>query len=230
MTGSGTLSIRTDLPRHHNYTAIIDDPTRSDAWKLQRAAQVYTSTISVLATRLMAAANLASAQDAADHAHSDTYKITLYARAYCKVMMDLATELTPTANIASTQYKADAAAVFGTAGLPGDPATLVISRRDAGERVADENDSIKLQRLLDQAVLTGDDVLSHAIAEKAPGGPALVGRYCPLASGCWRCHKAFPRTLRSLGIDLHGFVVTFQPSPSKKRSSHALAIKSGRSG
>jgi hypothetical protein len=103
----------------------------------------------------------------ADASRSQSWKVTAAARQYVNVITELGNDLTSVANIASRQYRADAAAVFGTAGLAGDPATLTISRRDAGERVATEHDSIKLQRLLDQAALNGDDVLAHAIVESA---------------------------------------------------------------
>ena len=52
-------------------------------------------------------------------------------------------------------------------GLPGDVASLSISRRDAGDRVAGITDPVQLQRLLAQAVRSGDDVLSRAIAQAA---------------------------------------------------------------
>jgi hypothetical protein len=101
-----------------------------------------------------------------DGSRSQEWKIQASARQYINVVTELSNDLTAVATTASRQYKADAATVFGTQGLQGDPATLTISRRDAAQRVEEENDSIRLQRLLAQASEIGDDVLSHAIAEK----------------------------------------------------------------
>jgi hypothetical protein len=98
---------------------------------------------------------------------SDSGKLQTCARQYINVMSNLAAQLSSAASAASRQYAADTATVFGVAGLPGDPATLAISRRDATERVEQVNDSVDLQRLLSSAVTHGDDVLSHAIAEAA---------------------------------------------------------------
>lgn len=61
----------------------------------------------------------------------------------------------------------DAAAVFGVKGISGDTASLSISRRDAGDRVAKINDGQELTALLRRATRTGDEVLARAIAERA---------------------------------------------------------------
>jgi hypothetical protein len=50
------------------YDNITNDPARSDSWKIQQSAIKYLSTMSSLATRLTAAANIASTQDADDQA------------------------------------------------------------------------------------------------------------------------------------------------------------------
>ncbi|HEX2577808.1 MAG TPA: hypothetical protein VHK88_15765 [Aquihabitans sp.] len=63
--------------------------------------------------------------------------------------------------------RGDAARVFGVEGLPGDAATLVISRRDAADRVAKITDRNELRALLAQATRTGDEVLARAVAERA---------------------------------------------------------------
>ncbi len=55
-------------------------------------------------------------------------------------MAALATRLTATADIASTKYKDDAERVFGTRGLPGDPGFLIVSLRDAQDRIEGEYD------------------------------------------------------------------------------------------
>lgn len=104
---------------------------------------------------------------AADTTHSDSWKTQRYAQVYTSILTGLARELAAAADSASTQYSHDCAQVFGTAGLPGDPAVLAISRRDAGERVAQVNDPTALQRLLDQAVRVSDVPFAHAVVEQA---------------------------------------------------------------
>ena len=104
---------------------------------------------------------------AADRDHTDQWKLQQYALAYTTVMSTLARRLTATADLASTKYKLDAETVFGARGLPGDPGFLIVSLRDAQDRIEGEYDSIKLQRLLDKAVLNGDDIRAHAIVESA---------------------------------------------------------------
>ena len=93
-----------------SYDAILNDGTRSDAWKLQTCAQRYTSVMATSARQLTAAATTAGNQDADD-----------------------------------------AARVYGIKGLAGDVASLSISRRDAGDRVASITDTVQRQRLLAQA-------------------------------------------------------------------------------
>jgi hypothetical protein len=104
---------------------------------------------------------------AADTSRTDAWKLQRYAAAYSSVMSTLARKLTSAADSASSKYKIDAETVFGIRGLPGDPGFLIVSLRDAQDRIEGEHDSIKLQRLLDKAVLNGDDIRSHAIVESA---------------------------------------------------------------
>ena len=108
---------------------------------------------------------------AADTTRNDEWKLQQYARRYSGTMATLAIKLAAAADIASTKYQDDAARVFGTKGLAGDPATLTVSMRDARERIDAENDSIELQRILDDAALGGDDVFARAIAQKAVDQP-----------------------------------------------------------
>jgi hypothetical protein len=61
----------------------------------------------------------------------------------------------------------DASRVFGVAGISGDPASLAISRRDAGDRVAAITSEADLRDLLQRATRTGDEVLARAVAERA---------------------------------------------------------------
>lgn len=61
----------------------------------------------------------------------------------------------------------DASSVFGTLGVNGDEASKIISRRDAGDRVADINDPAELKTLLARATRSGDELLARAVAERA---------------------------------------------------------------
>jgi hypothetical protein len=138
------------------------------------ACQKALSTLQRLGRSADAADLLTQAESAtpysaidADTTRTDAWKLQRYAVAYSNVMSTLARQLTAAANAASTKYKDDAERVFGTRGLAGDPGFLIVSLRDAQDRIEGEYDSIKLQRLLDKAVLNGDDLRSHAIVEAA---------------------------------------------------------------
>ena len=61
----------------------------------------------------------------------------------------------------------DVAWTFGTAGLPGDPASLVISMRDAQDRVAQMDSRDELLSLVQRATRNGDEVLARAVAQRA---------------------------------------------------------------
>ncbi|WP_396929179.1 hypothetical protein [Mycolicibacterium sp.] len=99
-----------------------------------------------------------------DREHNTDWLTTEYARRYISVMTDLARQLTRVASGSTTQDQDDAARCFGVKGLPGDVASLAISRRDAGDRVAN-TDPARLCELLATAARNGDDVLAHAILE-----------------------------------------------------------------
>jgi hypothetical protein len=103
----------------------------------------------------------------ADTDHNVEWKRRAYAQQYTSLMNTLARRLSSAAKAAGGQDANDAANVLGIAGLKGDVASLGISRRDAAERVANEDDSITLQRLLNQATRIGDECLARAIADKA---------------------------------------------------------------
>jgi hypothetical protein len=103
----------------------------------------------------------------ADTDHTDEWKRVAYAKQYTSLMNTLARRLSSAATAAGGQDADDAANVLGTKGLSGDNASLAISRRDTGDRVADLNDAVTLQRLLAQATRIGDEPLARAIAEKA---------------------------------------------------------------
>jgi hypothetical protein len=98
---------------------------------------------------------------------SDDGKRRALATKYMSVMNTLARRLDATAQTFGRQDAADTAAVLGIANLPGDVASLSISRRDASDRVSDQNDTVSLQRLLEQVTRTGDEVLARAVAEQA---------------------------------------------------------------
>jgi len=61
----------------------------------------------------------------------------------------------------------DYLALFGTAGLNGDAASLAISRRDASDRVAAISDARELSNLLARSTRSGDEQLARACAERA---------------------------------------------------------------
>ncbi|PTU56967.1 hypothetical protein DBB34_06550 [Sphaerisporangium cinnabarinum] len=74
------------------------------------------------------------------------------------------------AQLASSAGEVDRSAVgraFGTTGLPGDPASLTISLRDAQDRVAKIRDEDELETLLGRATRSGDEVLARAVAARA---------------------------------------------------------------
>jgi hypothetical protein len=57
--------------------------------------------------------------------------------------------------------------VYGLGGIAGDPASLAISRRDAGDRAANLKNDAEAQTLLERAERSGDEPLARAIAEQA---------------------------------------------------------------
>ena len=106
----------------------------------------------------------------ADTEHNQDWLRSAYATKYINVMNTLARQLTAAAASGGTQDQDDAARVYGVKGLPGDVASLGISRRDAAERVEDLDllsNPGQLGDLLASAVRSGDDVLAHVIAETA---------------------------------------------------------------
>jgi hypothetical protein len=153
-----------------------------------------------------------------DGSRSDAWKLQACARRYINVITELGNGLTGAANIAGRQYKTDAATVFGTAGLAGDPATLTISRRDAGERVANITDPIERQRLLANAALNGDDVLARAIAESAVQFQdidtlsAFVGAYPNSADAAQRLWDCATRKVSGADVTTSWRVAALKPA------------------
>lgn len=91
----------------------------------------------------------------------------------------LDTELAKLARSHSDTHRKDFGAVFGTDGVAGDAASLAISRRDAGDRVASVNATGDLLDLLERADLSGDEVLARAVAERAyqQGNATVLERF-----------------------------------------------------
>lgn len=102
-----------------------------------------------------------------DGTRSDDFKREEISRVYDDTKATVASELERMARAARAKSANDAASVFGTSGLSGDPASLAISRRDAGDRVAGAKDRAELQNILERANRSGDEVLARAVAERA---------------------------------------------------------------
>jgi hypothetical protein len=103
----------------------------------------------------------------ADGSRTADYKREEKARIYEGIRSRLKDELNGLAKSAKEAEQRDIARAFGTVGISGDAATLIISRRDAADRVAAVENSEELRKLLARATRTGDEVLARAVAEKA---------------------------------------------------------------
>ena len=97
---------------------------------------------------------------------TDEAKRRHLAAAATNARRDLNAEIEKLAARVGRTDRGDAQAVFGVDGLPGDAASLAISRRDATDRVA-SLDRGELRDLLHRATRSGDEVLARAIAERA---------------------------------------------------------------
>jgi hypothetical protein len=106
----------------------------------------------------------AQIRDAADF--TDDAKRRHLAIASVRVRYDLDDKLERLAARVVSTDRDDAAAVFGTRGLPGDAASLAISRRDAADRVGALT-AVERRDLLRRATRSGDEVLARAIVERA---------------------------------------------------------------
>jgi hypothetical protein len=87
--------------------------------------------------------------------------------AYSQVRRTVDEKLSAMASAVMRDDRDDVDSVFGTKGIPGDAATLVISRRDASDRVRAAVDRRDLRDLLARATRSGDEVLARAVAERA---------------------------------------------------------------
>lgn len=102
-----------------------------------------------------------------DPDHSDSWKAEALRAAHRSVTAELDEWLERNVSSALRSERADYAAVFGVDGLPGDVASLAISRRDAADRVAAAGNRSDLVELLKRATYSGDEVLARAVAERA---------------------------------------------------------------
>lgn len=102
-----------------------------------------------------------------DRTRTDEYKRWSLAIASRQVRNSVDQQLEQMASQVANADRRDAEKVFGVTDLKGDPASLVISRRDAGDRVASINNPKELRDLLSRATRSGDEVLARAVAERA---------------------------------------------------------------
>jgi len=103
----------------------------------------------------------------ADESRTDDYKRWALAVESSRMLRELTKELDAMAGRVVSKDRDDAESVFGVRGIAGDPASLTISRRDAGDRVAGLNARSELRELLQRATRSGDEVLARAVAERA---------------------------------------------------------------
>jgi hypothetical protein len=98
---------------------------------------------------------------------SDDFRRHKLAAAFVSARDKLEAELVERASRVVVTDREDASTVLGIEGLPGDRASLIISRRDAADRVAAISDRSELREMLRRATRTGDEVLARAVAERA---------------------------------------------------------------
>lgn len=102
-----------------------------------------------------------------DSSRTDGYKQWAMAVTSKQIRASMDDELERMASRVVSLDRDDADRVLGVHGIKGDPASLVISRRDAGDRVASIADGAELRSLLARATRSGDEVLARAVAERA---------------------------------------------------------------
>ncbi|WP_137292016.1 hypothetical protein [Nocardioides dongxiaopingii] len=102
-----------------------------------------------------------------DESLSDQGKQKELAAAYLGMRVRVDREVAQMAARVVTADRDDASNVLGTNGIPGDAASLTISRRDAADRVAAVGTRDELGELLRRATRSGDEVLARAVAERA---------------------------------------------------------------
>lgn len=101
-----------------------------------------------------------------DETRTPEYKRQELDQAYAKHRTKLNDKLAGLAQTVAQSEQRDAVRAFGTDDLKGDAASLAISRRDAGDRVAAVSQK-ETRDLLTRANRSGDEVLARAVAERA---------------------------------------------------------------
>ena len=139
---------------------------RQDAIKVLLRAGKRSDLIDAIARKAESAAR-GYAEIREDASRTDDYKRWALAVAASQANRALNDELEKMASRVVVHDRDDAGRVFGTVGISGDPASLVISRRDAGDRVAEISKTGELRDLLARATRSGDEVLARAVAERA---------------------------------------------------------------
>jgi len=137
-----------------------------DAIKTLNAAGKGTEVMELLQKEAGSAARTYE-QIRSDGMYSDEARQWQLAVAYVQRRHRIDRELADKASRVVTVDRDDAGNVFGIKGLEGDQASLVISRRDAADRVAVVTDRGELRELLRRATRSGDEVLARAVAERA---------------------------------------------------------------
>lgn len=103
----------------------------------------------------------------ADATRTDDYKRWVLAARCTQINRAITDELADMARGVVLNDRNDAKSVFGVADLPGDAGSLVVSRRDAGDRVSSIPKAGELRTMLERATRSGDEVLARAVAERA---------------------------------------------------------------
>ncbi len=133
-----------------------------------RIARAGKGVVAIEATHQLTEAATRTYRNISENAQwSEQHKTQQLAVAYSDYRRQADQTLSDLAERAARTEQGDAERVFGVTGLGGDSASLMISRRDAGDRVAGIFDSRELGALLSKATRSGDEVLARAIAERA---------------------------------------------------------------
>jgi hypothetical protein len=139
---------------------------RTEALKTLHAAGQFSAAENYIAEQTEHAQR-SYKQISTDDQYSEAGKRKFLAIDYVQRLRSIDRELVKMAGKVVVSDRDDAERVFGTKGIPGDAASLTISRRDAADRVAAITDAAELRELLRKATRSGDEVLARAIAEKA---------------------------------------------------------------
>lgn len=132
-----------------------------------------------LMARLADQASAGYARIVNDDTRADSWKNEQLDQHYQSTVASLDAELTRMAGSSTNSHRGDFGRVFGTEGVSGDAASLAISRRDAGDRVASVQSTDDLLKLLERANVSGDEVLARAVAERAyhDGNTRVLNRF-----------------------------------------------------